>query len=111
MVDAALIAAAFATCLLGFALLALSQKQHLLAVLPGAEHLAPPRRLAVRWLAGATLAASLAFSGLALGPSFGSLLGVLAAGASAATVTLVLAFRPRWFFGLARLMTRGPRDA
>lgn len=98
MVEAALLAATFATTYLGFALLALRQRTHFRAVLGHApsRHLpaTPPAGLLTRGMA--CLAAGFGCSMLARGPSFGALVWVLSLAAMGVAVTFTLTWRPRW---------------
>jgi len=95
-----LLAAAFATAWLGFALLALSQVRHWRQV-TGAE--TPPSRtrvIAYRAIAATLLTISLGLALLRDGPSFGSLLWATMISIAALAVAFTLAWRPailRWF--------------
>jgi hypothetical protein len=97
-------AGAFATSYLRFALLALRQKPHHAAVSASRARAALSPALVRRCSAigGVGLALSFAFSLLAQGPSFGSILWVLSSGAAALGVMFTLAFRPGWLRPLQR---------
>ena len=84
----------------GFALIALTQKQHRQRV-AAAPPLAGRGLHLQRALAGLLLAASLPIAIRSQGPSFGSITWLLTLTAGAVTVAAILAFRPRM---LARLV-------
>jgi hypothetical protein len=104
VLEAALVAGAFAASYLGFALLALRQKPHHAAVSASTARRALPRAFLHRCLALGSVGLALSFvlSLLAQGPSFGSILWVLSNGAAALGVMFTLAFRPRWLRPLQR---------
>lgn len=104
----ALVVLAFGASYLGFALFALSQKPHHLAVSGATSRAAPPRaaQRRCRALGAVALALSLGASLGAEGPSFGSLVYVLALGGAALGVTFTLTYRPRWLRPLHRAVAR-----
>jgi hypothetical protein len=98
MANAALAAAVFATSYLGCAWLALRQKPHFRLVSAQPVNAPPSTALRARLLSAGSV--SLALSGccswFAEGPSFGSLLWILALGTSSVAVTFTLSWRPHW---------------
>lgn len=95
---------AFAASYVGFALLALRQRPHHAAVSGERSRAALPRSARARQLVlgSILLAASLAASLLAQGPSFGTILWVLLLVAGASSVLFTLTYRPRWLRPLLR---------
>jgi len=105
MGEGLLLLAIFATAYAGFALLALSQRRHWVAVV----RTAPPQQAGFRGLrlvGVAMLVASLILALLRDGPSFGSLLWATAISLAALGVAFTLAWRPRMLRPLA-LIARG----
>jgi ABC-type Fe3+ transport system permease subunit len=103
MAEAIFTLAAAAAGYLGFALLALSQKQHARAAQGSPGTVLPaetvPRR---RWAGAAGLATCLTLCLVAGGPSFGALLAALLLTATATAVVFTLTWRPLWLGGLER---------
>jgi len=97
--EALLIALAFAVSYVSFARIALSQREHWLAVSGGGRGDAGPspelarRRRSIGFVG---LALSVSACWLARGASFGSLLAVLCLALSAWAVALTLTWRRRW---------------
>jgi len=109
MVEAALVALAFASSYLGFALFALSQKTHHASVAGLASRAALPPAARLRCQALGTLALALAFGASlsAEGPSFGSLLWVLGLAGAGLSVTFTLSYRPHWLRAVRRAIVSG----
>ena len=108
MADAALVAFAFASSYLGFALFALTQKPHHMAVSASTSRVALPRSARHRCLALGVGALGLSFatSLAAEGASFGSIVWVLALGSAALGVMFTLTYRPQWLRVLQRTVAR-----
>jgi len=98
MAEAAFVCLALAASYLGFALLALRQKPHHVAVSAAKSRAALPKGMLARKLAlgSALLALSFACSLLAQGPGFGSILWVLLLAVGAQSVLFTLTYRPHW---------------
>lgn len=91
--------------LLAFALMALGQERHWCTV----AHDAVETRVDAAWLHGTALACHVASLLLFIrdqGPSFGSLLWVLALSAAAMAIAFMLSWRPRWLRVLVPLLRR-----
>ncbi len=96
--------AALGLGLAGWALLALSQREHWLAA-AGELPYPPVRRLRVaRLVAALLLAGALSACVAGHGEGFGTLLWMLLLAAGALGVAFTLAWRPRWLGGVAFLM-------
>ena len=93
------------TAYLGFALLALGQRKHRLAVMSADLKTTPFRSAVPRCLGVLALAVSLALAMFLHGPSFGSLLWVTVLSIGAAAVAFTLAWRPKWLRPLATYLT------
>lgn len=108
MAEATLVALAFASSYVGFALFALTQKPHHMAVSASRSRAALPRSTRVRSaaLGAAALAAGFAASLSAEGASFGSILWALELGCAAMAVMFTLTYRPRWLRPLHRAVIR-----
>ena len=104
MADASLVALAFASSYLGFALFALTQKPHHTAVTASNSRAALPSAIRRRCVALGSLALAFSFAAslAAEGASFGSILWVLALACAAVGVMFTLSYRPHWLRGLQR---------
>jgi Na+/H+-dicarboxylate symporter len=108
MADVALVALAFASSYLGFALFALTQKPHHMAVSASTSRAALPRSAQRRCFALGVSALALSFAASlgAEGASFGSIVWVLALGCAALGVMFTLTYRPEWLRALQRTIAR-----
>ncbi|HTV21246.1 MAG TPA: DUF3325 domain-containing protein [Polyangiaceae bacterium] len=106
MAETALVALAFASSYLGFALIALTQKPHHGAVSASRSRSGLPLGTRRRGLAfgSLALAGSFAASLAAEGPSFGTILWVLCLGSAALGVMFTLTYRPHWLRGVQRAL-------
>lgn len=94
---------AFSTSILGFVFLALAMSRHWSEVTGQVE--LPETHIKVLRAAGFSAhAVGLALAVFAQGPSFGSILWVMALTASAVAVALTLTWRPLWLRPLAKLI-------
>lgn len=96
--------AALALGFAGWALLALSQREHWLAASEELAYPSAPKLRSARRVAALLLAGALAACVAGHGGGFGTLLWMLLLAAGALAVAFTLAWRPRWLRMLAFLM-------
>lgn len=104
---AVLLMGLFVTAYLGFAALALSQRQHWQRV-TASSTAASPRTALLRWAGSALITLSLALAILRDGASFGSILCVVVLAVAGAAVIFTLSVAPRRLRPLARMFVITP---
>lgn len=105
---ALLLLGVFAAAYVGFALLALSQKQHWQRVTHSAVAASPRSRM-LRHAGAVLLVASLALAILRDGPAFGAILWTVWLTVAGAAVSFTLTLRPHWLARLAAMFANRAR--